>query len=233
MIAVVLEHARKHRTYGVFARGFRHMKKLIVQLIVLMLMLLIACAPVAPPAKEMKAPGAADTSVVTKEEVVQPPQPKPVVRPEEVTGTPIEPTGRKIDPYSQIGCEQLLSAPEFEKACGKETDSFIVTYKIGTKNCYVNARGKQNDRLTAGVSLTGFKDAVAAMTEFERRAHVLKVGADKSVGEKAYTNPAPLVDRETVNFVRGEYIVEVGSDTRLCEKAGVTDVAHIVDSHLK
>lgn len=95
----------------------------------------------------------------------------------------------------------------------------------------VNIRAKGNDRLTAGVTLTGYKDAATAMKEFDRRLVVMKVGADKSVGDKAYE--FPKLDRHTVNFIRNEFIIEVGSDSHICTEDGVEAVAKAVDGHLK
>ncbi len=195
------------------------------------LLLLVACAPAAPRPQTQPAPVVQPT-VMANEVVTSPPQSMPPrSMAEEVTGTPIEPTGSIIDPYSQIGCEQLLTASEFASACGKDAANFVVTHKIGTRNCYVNAKDYQDNRLTAGVSLLGFGSSADAMEEFERRLVVLKVGADKSVGEKAYT--FPKVDRQTINFVKGKYIVEVGADSRLCSKEDLLNVARSVDSRLR
>jgi len=196
------------------------------------LLLLVACAPAAQKPQAQPAP-AGEPTVISREEVVSPPQPSPpkTTMTEEVTGTPVEPTGSVIDPYSELGCGQLLSAEEFATACGKDPSTFLVTHKIGTRNCYVNAKDYKDNRLTAGVSLTGFADSATAMEEFERRLVVMKVGADKSVGEKAYT--FPKVDRQIINFVRDKFILEVGADHRLCSKENLLNVAKIVDSHLK
>ena len=198
----------------------------------LLMVFLVACAvPQAPEQKET-AP-AQEQKVVTQEEVVQPPQPAPTpsyetaVEDEVVTA----PTSPKIDPYTQLGCEGLLTSAQFAEACGKNAYAYAVTYKVGTKNCFVNVKDKENERLTTGITLTGYKDGFTAMQEFERRLVVLKLGADKSVGERAYT--FKKLDRETINFVRDKFIVEVGADTRLCSKEGVEQVAKVVDDAIK
>jgi hypothetical protein len=198
------------------------------------LLLLVACAPAAPIAPKTAPEKASVPVVQTKEEVTSPPQPaapKTSMNEGETANTPLEPSGSAIDPYSELGCDGLLSAQEFAEACSQSPDDFQVTHKIGTKNCYVNAKSKSDNRLTAGVSLTGFADAPAAIKEFERRLVVLKVGADKSVGERAYT--FPKVDRQTINFVRNQFIVEVGSDTHLCSKESLLNVARTVDNRLR
>jgi hypothetical protein len=197
------------------------------------LLLLVACAPAAPIAPKTAPEQAVVPVIQTNEEVTSPAQPgvPKTSMDEETANTPLEPSGSVIDPYSELGCASLLSAQEFAEACSQSPENFQVTYKIGTKNCYVNAKSKSDNRLTAGVSLTGFANAPAAIKEFDRRLVVLKVGADKSVGERAYT--FPKVDRQTINFVRNQFIVEVGSDTHLCSKESLLNVAMTVDNRLK
>lgn len=200
------------------------------------LLLLVACAPAAPMPPKTTAPAAGEPAVSTQEEVTSPPQKAPpsgvtTTGTDEEPGTPLEPSGSKIDPYSELGCSELLTADEFANACGKDPASFVVTHKIGTKNCYVNSKDRQDNRLTAGVSLSGFASSADAMEEFERRLVVMKVGADKSVGEKAYT--FPKVDRQIIYFVRNQFIVEVGADNRLCSKEDLLNVARIVDNNLR
>ncbi len=200
------------------------------KILLLLLLVLVACAPAAPPAREV-APHAAPPQVITQERVVSPPQPPtPVVREPEVMP---EPAGYQIDPYSQLGCEQLLTAQEFAGVCGKQAGDLVVTYRIGTRNCIVNIKDRANERRTAGFTLTGHKDAESAEEEFDRRLVVLKVGADKSVGERAYISPAKFVDRETLEFLRDEFIVEAGTDINLCSKEGLLAVARVFDSHIK
>jgi hypothetical protein len=198
------------------------------------LLLLVACAPAAQTPPKTTAPPAGEPAVSTQEEVTSPPQPPSAVvttGDDEEPLSPVEPSGSRIDPYSELGCAELLSAQEFAQACNHDPADFQVTYKIGTRNCYVNAKSKSDNRLTAGVSLTGFDDAPTAIKEFDRRLVVLKVGADKSVGERAYT--FPKVDRQIINFVRNEFIVEVGADHRLCSKEDLLNVAKFVDNNLR
>jgi hypothetical protein len=197
--------------------------------VVLLFLLLVACAPAAPPREPVPAPRPAEPQVITEEEVVSPPQELPPKQVEVLT--PEEPTGWEHDPYSQLGCESLLTEEEFASSCGKDASGLVVTYRIGTKNCFVNVKDRANERLTAGITLTGYKDAETAEEEFDRRLVVLKVGADKSVGERAYE--FPKLDRETIHFLRDEFIVEVGADTRLCSEEGLYSVARIVDGRLK
>ena len=205
----------------------------------LLLLVLLACAPAReqpPAAPAPEAPPAAP-EVVTREEVVSPPQPKPLVMPEEeeeeAPGTPLEPSGAEIDPYSQLGCEQLLTDGDFAKECGKDINDIVVTYRIGTKNCFVNIKDRVFERRTAGITLTGYKDAETAEAEFDRRLKVLKAGADKSVGERAYVPPYQMVDRTGLEFLRDEFIIEMGADVRLCSADGLLAVARIFDSRLK
>ncbi len=199
------------------------------KLFLLLLLILVACAPAAPPMPPVPAPQPVEAQVITQEEVVSPPQdlpPKPV----EVL-TPEEPSGYEVDPYTQLGCEQLLTSEDFAKSCGKTAGDFVVTYRVGTRNCFVNIKDRANERLTAGITLTGYADAETAEKEFDRRLVVLKVGADKSVGERAFE--FPKLERESINFLRDEFILEVGSDTHLCEEEGLYGVARIVDGRLK
>lgn len=193
------------------------------KLLFVLLAVLIACSP--PQPVTTPAPEQQESVVETQEEITSPPQPAP-----EPTPAPAEETELEIDPYTELGCEELLTAEQFSSACGKTADDYIVTYKVGTRNCFVNIKDKENDRLTAGVTLTGYADGETATEEFDRRLKVLRVGADKSVGERAYT--MTKVDRETVNFLREEFLVEVGADTRLCEKENITELARTVDSHI-
>ncbi len=204
------------------------------KLFLLLLLILVACAPAVPPKEPVPAPKPAEPQVITEEKVVSPPQefpPKTVPSDEEVTGTPLEPTGWEHDPYSQLGCELLLAPEDFAKSCAKSADAFVVTYRIGTRNCFVNVKDRANERLTAGITLTGYADAETAEKEFDRRLVVLKVGADKSVGERAYE--FPKFERETIHFLRDEFILEVGSDIHLCNEEGLYRVARIVDDRLK
>lgn len=196
---------------------------------VLLFLALVACAPAAPPREPVPAPMIKEPQVATQEKIVSPPQEAPP-KPVEVM-TPEEPAGYEIDPYTQLGCEKLLTPEDFSKSCGKNADEFIVTYRIGTRNCFVNIKDKANERLTAGITLTGYADAETAEKEFDRRLVVLKVGADKSVGERAYE--FPKLDRQSINFLRNEFILEVGSDTRLCQEEGLYAVARIVDNRIK
>ncbi len=200
-----------------------------------LLLILVACAPSprAPPA--IPVPAQQPPEIVTQEEVVSPPKdlpPRQVVS-EAEPGTPLEPSGYEIDPYTQLGCETLLTEEEFAAPCGKQATDIVVTYRIGTRNCFVNVKDRASERLTAGVTLTGYKDAETAEAEFDRRLKVLKVGADDSVGERAYTSPVKLADREEMEFLRNEFIVEGGTDTRLCSMDGLLAVMRVVDSRIK
>lgn len=204
-------------------------------IILFLLLLMVACAPSAPTVKDTDT-APSEPQVVANEQVDSPPvqePPKTVAPPADVAGTPLEPTGSVAEPYSRLGCESLLSAEEFAKECNKTADNLVVTYRIGTRNCIVSVKDRQNERLTAGIALTGYSEAGAAKIEFERRLVVKKVGADDSVGERAYVPPVKLVDREALEFLRGKFIIESGTDTRLCSKEGLIAVSKIVDSRLK
>ena len=206
------------------------------KLLLLLLSILVACSPAMPPAEPVEPVTVPEAKIVAEEEVTTPaeaPEEQPVVEEEVVPGTPLEPKGYDIEPYTQLGCEQLLTEGEFASNCEKESDILVVTYKIGTNNCFVSIKDRLNERLTAGITLTGYKDAESAEEEFDRRLKVLKVGADDSVGERAYTPPIAMVDREEMEFLRDKFIVEGGSDTRLCSKEGVLAIMRIVDSRIK
>ena len=204
---------------------------------VLLLLVLVACAPVETGPEPAVAPlGAQDTTIATSEQVTSPAQQaeqrRRTAQPEpEVPPAPIETIAYEIDPYSRLGCEQLLTGEQFASNCGKSASDLVVTSKIGTRNCFVNVKDRLNERLTAGITLTGYASSAEALTEFERRLKIFQVGADDSVGERAYV--FPKVDRQTIHFVRNEFIVEVGSDTRLCPEENLVSIAKIVDAHIK
>ncbi len=202
------------------------MKKLLA------LLLVFALACTAPAPQTPTTPESPEPAVTATEESAG-----TVPQPEYISETAVESepstaeeAALDIVPYTELGCAQLLTAEQFAKSCVNESSEFVVTYKVGTRNCYVNIKARSNDRLTAGVNLVGLGDNEKALTEFDRRLKVFNVGADKSVGEKAYTFPKQ--DRETINFVKDEYLVEVASDTRLCSKENLLALAKVVDVHL-
>lgn len=209
------------------------------RILVVLLALLVACAP-APVVDDADTadnglPEQKKPKVVTKEQVDSPSQEVPEVEPVvEDEPIPVGPSGdveaREPEPYTDLPCRDLLTVEEFASACEQEARNLVVTYKEGTKNCFVNVKDRQNERLTAGVTMTEFKSADDAKEEFERRLKIFNVGADASVGERAYE--FPKVDRQTINFVRGPFIVEVGSDTRLCPEVSLLSVAKMVDGRL-
>jgi len=203
------------------------------KLIALLLVFALACTAPAPHAPPAQAPTPEPTVMASEQSqgAVTPPTytSEPAADNMEEQETPVN---AKLDiaPYTELGCEQVLTADQFANACHNDSSEFVVTYKVGTRNCLINVKSRSDARLTAGVTLTGFADGTAATTEFDRRLKVFNVGADKSVGERAYT--FPKVDRATVNFVRNEYIIEVGSDTRICSEGDLLSVAKVVDQHI-
>lgn len=200
------------------------------RLTALLLVLAIACTVPAPAPITTQTPKAPQVTASEESAGTVPiPELKEEAFEETVMSEPAE-SALDIIPYTQLGCESLLTVEQFASSCNNVSDEFTVTYKVGTRNCFVNIKAKKNERLTAGITLTALKDGTTAMTEFERRLKVFNVGADKSVGERAYEFPKQ--DRATINFVRDEFIVEVGSDTRLCSKEGLLAVAKTVDRHI-
>lgn len=199
-------------------------------------LLLAACTPAAPTLQDSNMP-VVEPTVQTSEEVISPPQDLPEqeeeVMMEDVPPAPLENVESVPEPYSQLGCEQLITKEEFASSCGLDPELVSVTYKIGTKNCFINMKDLQNERLTAGISLTGYDSGVKAAEEFDRRLDVLKVGADKKVGERVYEMPNPPVDSSEVYFLRDEFIVKVNADVRLCEKDKLYEASKVVDGRLK
>lgn len=187
----------------------------------LLLVVLVACAP-APQQPVLDGSEPAPPVVKTSEKVISPPQPLEAEEP--------EPPVRKIQPYTELGCEGLLSAGEFAEACSQEENDLVVTYKEGTNNCFVNVKDRESARLTAGITLTSYEDAEEASGELVRRAKVLGMDIDRDVGDVVYR--WPKLDREAVHFAESKYIVEVASDTRLCPKEGVESLAKMVDARL-
>jgi hypothetical protein len=171
----------------------------------LLLAFLIACAPVQEAPSEMQDTDIKDTEVRTIEKVDSAPEPvrmreKPEEK-QEVAPAPEVKEGRVFEPYTKLGCEKLLSDEEFTAKCGP---AVVVTYKTGTNNCFISMKDYENERLTAGITLTAYESAETAMAEFERRAEVLKIDLNTFVGEKVYE--FPKFDRETFNFVRGRFL---------------------------
>lgn len=211
------------------------MKQLLI-LGVSLLLVLAACAPAQAP-EEPVVPSPKEPKVVTQEEVTQPPQEEVIETvqyegaEEEVSPGPTSEETYAVEPYTQLGCEQLLTASEFASMCGQEEAMLVVTYKVGTRNCFVNVKQRENERLTAGVTLTKYEVSGEAKEEFERRMDVLNVDAVDTVGERSYE--FPKVDRQTINFLRDAFIVEVGSDTRLCAEDKLLDVAKKVDERIR
>jgi len=202
------------------------MKK--VLLLVLLILVIVACAP-APPAEELSdAQKAQEAETAVSEQVEQEAAAAAKKAAEEPETFDL---GFDYEPYSQLGCENLLTAETFAKECNQTVEKLVVTYKIGTRNCYVSIKHREEERLTAGITLTAYGTSADAIEEFDRRLKVLKKGADKSVGERVYT--WPKMQRETLVFLRGEYLVETGADERLCDLTGLKVVSRSVDEKLK
>ncbi|MBS3125196.1 hypothetical protein J4211_03005 [Candidatus Woesearchaeota archaeon] len=200
--------------------------------VLLVLVLVAACSEPKRLTPEPLAP-LEQRNVEAVEKVTRPAQnftPEPTPEEHKVPLSPLENTENVPDPYSSIGCEQLLTAEQFASACQKMADTFVVTSQIGTRNCFVNIRDRDNERRTAGLTLTGFSDAQAAKKEFERRAHVLGRNLSTSAGEQSYQ--FTKVDRETLTFLRSNYIVEVGVDKQLCNEDELPVLAQSIDKHI-
>jgi len=187
----------------------------------LLLLFLFACAPEV----QFSDKGViSEPVVISKDEVVSTVSEVQVAKEEEVSE--IEVVSEAV--FSEPDCEKLLSASDFASWCGKDAESIEVAYKFGTRNCFVNVKDIFDNRLTAGITLSVLDDAAS---EFDRRADVLKADVFKSVGERAYRMPA--MNREEIFFLRGNYLVQVGSDINLCSKDGLLSVAQSVDKNLK
>ncbi len=186
------------------------------------LVLLLACSTALKPSEPQPV---SQAEVEAEEQVTRPAQDLT----EPVPATP--PAQERIpEPYSKLGCEQLLTPEQFASACGKMVSELVVTSKIGTRNCFINIRDRRNERLTAGITLTAMDDEKTAKKEFERRAAVVKQEMSSAAGEQAYF--FPKLERQTITFLRGNYIVEVGADTKLCDDEKLPSLARTVDSRL-
>lgn len=194
--------------------------------------LVVACTPIQPTVNDNTMTPPAQPAVSTSEAVTTPAQPAAEEAMEDNSAMPMEVTGEEIDPYSMLGCEKILTAEEFATACGISAENIQVTSKIGTRNCMINVLDRNDPRLTAGVSLTGYADDETAEKEFDRRLVVLKVGADTSVGERAYVKPNPPVNRAMMYFLKNEFLVEAGADNRVCAPEKVVEFAKVVASKL-
>lgn len=190
----------------------------------LLLILLLACSTVPKPSEPQPI---TQTEVETQEKITRPAQ---NLTEAQIPPTPLSVPEKIPEPYTKLGCEQLLTEEQFANACGKIKSDLVITSKIGTRNCFVNIRDRRNERLTAGVTLTAYEDSLTAREEFERRVAVLKQEMSSVAGEQAYL--FPKLGRQTVTFLRANYIVEVGADTRLCEDEKLPSLAKTVDSKL-
>lgn len=206
------------------------------KLVLVLLALLVACAPSVVD-KDTTVP-AMEPTVETSEEVTSPAETSvpSVESTEEVMEkaplAPLENTEYQINPYTQLGCEQLLTAEQFASACQTNMSDLEVTYKVGTNNCFVNIKSAGKLGYTAGVSLTGFASDEAAAKEFDRRLQVLKAGAYDTIAERYYNFPNPTINSRELYFLRDQFIVKVNSDERLCPSENVEELARVVDMHL-
>jgi len=205
------------------------------KLVLVLLALLVACAPSVVD-KDTTVP-AMEPTVETSEEVTSPAETSaPVESTEEVMEkaplAPLENTEYQINPYTQLGCEQLLTAEQFASACQSNMSDLEMTYKVGTNNCFVNIKSSGKLGYTAGISLTGFASDEAAAKEFDRRLQVLKAGAFDTIAERYYNFPNPTINSRELYFLRDQFIVKVNSDERLCPSDNVEELARVVDMHL-
>jgi|GEM_PF-1951348 len=206
------------------------------KLVLVLLALLVACAPSVVD-KDTAVPSIEPT-VETSEEVTSPAEPAtpPVEKTEEAMEktplAPLENVEYQINPYTQLGCENLLTAEQFASACQTNMSDLEVTYKVGTNNCYVNIKSSGKLGYTAGIALTGSASDEAAAKEFDRRLQVLKAGAYDTIGERYFNFPNPVINSRELYFLRNEFIVKVNADERLCPSAYVEELARVVDMHL-
>lgn len=200
---------------------------------ILLIIAVVACGPTQPADEPTKQTDDAKKPVdKVTEEVTQPAQEKPPeAKAEEPKEQEIPEPLVDFEPYTELGCEMLLDAETFAETCNQTAENLVVTYKVGTRNCFVNIKHREEERLTAGITLTKHESEEKAMSEFERRAEVFNVGMDSAVGQRTYM--FPKMDRETVNFVEGASIVEVGADTRLCSKHDLVVLSRLVDGKLR
>jgi len=214
-----------------YSRPFVVMKKFVLVL----LAVLVACAP-APVVNDNTGAPLMEPTVETSEVVTQPPSPvveeTEVVMEEKVPPAPIENMDYEIAPYTQLGCEQMLTKEQFAEACGSDVSDLEVTAKVGTNNCYVNIKSISKMGYTAGIALTGFGSAEKAAAEFDRRLKVFKAGAFDTIAERWFNFPNPVVDSRELYFLRDQFIVKVTADNRLCPSEKVEEVARVVDMHL-
>jgi hypothetical protein len=205
------------------------------KLVLVLLAVLVACAPV-PVVNDNNGAPSMEPTVETSEVVTQPSSPpiveEEVVMEEKTPPAPITNMDYEIAPYTQLGCEQMLTKEQFAEACGADVSDLEVTAKVGTNNCYVNIKSISKMGYTAGIALTGFGSANKATTEFDRRLKVFKAGAFDTIAERWFNFPNPVVDSRELYFLRDQFIVKVTADNRLCPSEKVEEVARVVDMHL-
>lgn len=209
----------------------------------LLLAVLVACAPV-PNVKDNMAPPSMEPIVKTSEEVTAPAVPsampsdamqeKPVDEMmENVPPAPLENMDYQIVPYTELGCEQLLTKEQFSQVCGVDVSDLDVSYKVGTNNCYVNIKSVSRLGYTSGIALVGYGSGEKANYEFDRRLQVMKAGAFDTIGERFFNFPNPVINSRELYFLRGEFIVKVNADNRLCPSEKVEELARVIDAHIK
>ena len=196
---------------------------------VLGLVLLLACA--APQAPEQKQPApSAPVAPSPAEKVVVEEKTEPQPAPAEVPPGPLETTGWVPEPYSQLGCEQLVTEAMFTTPC-QSKEEVVITARIGTNNCHINIKSREYDRRTAGVVLEKFDSAEKAMAELRRRAGMRQRGVGDAVGDGEYQYEQ--VDANVIDFAKGSSIVSVRSDERLCSKENLVEFAKSVAGKLQ
>lgn len=191
--------------------------------LVVVLALLVACAPV---------------DEVTVEPVEPAPQPAPEPEPRDeappvadvadVAEPEVEEEVKPYGPYSDIGCESLFELADFARVCGVDGPSLSKTYRAGTKNCYVSVRHKQDRLSHAAINSVKFDSAEEAREEFERRLQVRLAGASDKTIEGARTYEFAEINRHNIEFVKGQHIVTVGSSVSLCPEDRLMEIANLV-----
>jgi len=221
------------------------MNKTILAMMILSVLFLLGCQPVAqPPATPAPTGPVAEPSApqpgvtvepgaATAEEPSAPaPEPTPAGEtspaPLENIPTPAE-TGVQIDKV----CYGLLTAEDFSSICGNE-GKVVLTPKISEGSCWVNIADHLNPKLTAGFTTVDWKKAEDANEEFGRGVSMRRTqGAveSKMVGERSYEYEE--LNRHNVVWLRGTFLTRLAAMTDLCPADKLLDLAKKIDDGLR
>lgn len=139
----------------------------------------------------------------------------------------VEPDATLADPYTDMGCDAVLSVEEFASICGIDPNYLSKTYRSGSKNCIVNIRHTIDRTSTAAITSYLQTSENAASSELDRRLRVRMAGASNSTIKGARTYMFDEIGRHNIEFSKGANLVTVSSSTDLCPEDKLMEIAKI------